>query len=55
MWDKTSRPNVFSEKGVLRNQEDSQENTCVGVSFLIFNPLVPGGNKWSYILKKPAA
>ena len=52
MWGKSSRPEASFKKGVPRNYEDSQENTCVGFSFLIFNPLVPGGNKWPYVLKK---
>ena len=32
---RNSRPEVFCEKGVLRNSQNSQENTCARVSFLI--------------------
>ena len=32
---RSSRPEVFCEKGVLRNFEKTQENTCARVSFLI--------------------
>ena len=52
MWGKRSHLEVSFKKGVLRNEADSWENTCAGVSFLIFNPLVPGGNKRPYVLKK---
>ena len=32
---RSSRPEVFYEKGVPRNSQNSQENTCTRVSFLI--------------------
>ena len=51
MWGKSSHWEVSFEKVVLRNYEDSQEKTCIGVSVLVFNPLVPGGSKRSYVLK----
>ena len=31
---RSSRPEVFCEKGILRNLANSQENTCARVSFL---------------------
>ena len=36
LWkDRSSRPEVFCKRGALRNFSNSQENTCVRVSFLI--------------------
>ena len=32
---RSSRPEVFCKKGVLRNFANSQENTCARASFLI--------------------
>ena len=32
---RSSRPEVFCKKGFLRNFSNSQENTCVRVSFLL--------------------
>ena len=32
--DRSSRPDVFCKNGVLRNLANSQENTCVRVSFI---------------------
>ena len=37
---------------LLEITKNSQENTCLRVSFLIFNLLVPGGNKRFYVLRK---
>ena len=31
---RSSRPEMFSKKGVLRNSQNSQKNTCTRVSFL---------------------
>ena len=43
---------TIMKKVFLEILQNSQKNTCVGVLFLIFIPLVPGGNKRSHVLKK---
>ena len=52
MRGKGNHPDVFFKKVFLRNYEDSKENTCVGIAFLIFKQLVFAGNKRCYVLKK---